>query len=138
MKNTLLIALAAILALASSARADIPELLVAIRTVETGGVASPPDGDGGASVGAFQIHFGFWKDAIDFDPSIGGCYADCRTDPDYSASVVRAYWRRYAAKALASCDYETLARIVNGGPHGAEKRSTLGYWKRVRAAMAAE
>jgi hypothetical protein len=48
-----------------------------------------------------------------------------------------AYWRRYAAAALAAGDLATLARVHNGGPGGARNPATLAYWRRVRAAMEA-
>lgn len=46
--------------------------------------------------------------------------------------VMLGYWRRYCPKALASGDYETLARVHNGGEHGASRESTLRYWKKVK------
>ena len=87
-------------------------------------------GDGGASIGRYQIQWAYWKDAIDHDPSIGGKYEDVK-DPAYARRIMLAYWDRYARKALAERDFETLARIHNGGPRGASKDATIPYWRKV-------
>lgn len=59
-----------------------------------------------------------------------------------SECMMVTYWqhygeryRRIAGKAPTA---EVLARIHNGGPSGWRKESTLGYWAKVKAAMAAE
>jgi len=119
--------------------ADLPRLLRAIRQVESGGRATPPDGDGGEAIGQYQIHFAYWQDA-----RVPGRYQHCRQEP-YARRVVLAYWRRYAPavaaraamagkpEALASGDLEVLARTHNGGPRGAASPATVGYWHRIRA-----
>jgi hypothetical protein len=43
-----------------------------------------------------------------------------------------AYFARYAPKALESKDWQTLARVHNGGPKGHTKKATLGYWAKVQ------
>lgn len=105
-----------------------------IHQVESGGQMSPKDGDGGKAIGPLQIWWVYWKDAHDFDPSLGGSYQDCR-DYDYSVKVMRVYFRRYAPEALGRNDWEVLARIHNGGPKGHEKSATLGYWRKVRQVL---
>jgi hypothetical protein len=40
---------------------------------------------------------------------------------------------RHAAAAWQRGEAQTIARVHNGGPLGAEKAATLGYWRRVRA-----
>jgi len=45
------------------------------------------------------------------------------------------YWRRYCPAALEAGDWETLARVHNGGPVGARSKATLAYWRKVKAAM---
>jgi hypothetical protein len=45
--------------------------------------------------------------------------------------VVEAYLARYAPRALAQGDWQTLARIHNGGPAGARNPATRAYWKRM-------
>ncbi|MBK8980231.1 MAG: hypothetical protein IPM29_30385 [Planctomycetes bacterium] len=107
------------------------EILDALREVETGGVADPPDGDGGLAIGPYQIHEVYWRDAIAFDPALGGDYQDCR-EAGYAERVIDAYMRRWAPAAWASGEAETIARTHNGGPQGPAREATRGYWLRVR------
>lgn len=108
------------------------KLLSAIETVESGGRGDEtPDGDGGKAIGPFQIHKSYWKDAVDFDKSIGGKYEDCHK-LEYSRKIVRAYMSRYAPVGATD---ETAARIHNGGPKGAEKKATKGYWEKVKKVL---
>jgi hypothetical protein len=74
-----------------------------------------------------QIHFENWKDATDFDKSIGGKYLDCH-DLNYSYKIFDAYLRRYGKGKSA----KDRARIWNGGPRGYEKNSTKIYWSKVK------
>ena len=112
-------------------RWPVAEILAALRTVESGDREDAPDGDGGAAIGPYQIHRAYWLDAIGEEPAIGGVYEDCRRR-DYAGRIVGAYMRHYAARAWARGEAETIARIHNGGPRGAQLASTLGYWQRVR------
>lgn len=109
-------------------------ILDAIRQIESSGLPNPPDGDQGRAIGPYQIHEVYWRDAHAFDPSLGGRYADCRSRA-YAEKVIDAYMRRYAAEAWLVGDAETVARIHNGGPEGARKAGTLGYWDKVRAEL---
>ena len=68
------------------------------------------------------------------DPELGGDYQDCRRRA-YAERVIDAYMRRYAAEAWRIGDAETVARVHNGGPNGAQKQATLGYWQRVRSRL---
>jgi hypothetical protein len=108
---------------------DLDRVLDAIRIVETGGEKDPANavGDNGRSIGPFQIQRGYWQDALEHDPSIGGTYADCK-DETYARRVIRAYLSRY----VKTWNDETVARIHNGGPSGAKKKSTIKYWQKVR------
>lgn len=110
------------------------QILAAIRFVESGDRVDVPDGDGGRAIGPYQIHSVYWQDAVQFDPSLGGSYPDCRRR-DYAEAVVDAYMRRWAPAAWAAGDAETIARIHNGGPEGHRRAATLGYWQRVRARL---
>lgn len=103
-------------------------VLNAIRIVETGGHARPADavGDGGRSIGPYQIGRAYWRNA-----GVAGRYDQVR-DAAYAERVIVAYWRRYCPRALASGDAQTLARVHNGGPAGARYAATLGYWAKVR------
>lgn len=107
-------------------------ILHAIRMVESGGDDAVGDGDGGRAIGPYQIHEVYWRDASAHDPGLGGGYQDCRGRA-YAERVVAAYMERHAAAAWRSGDAQTIARVHNGGPLGAEKSATLGYWRRVRA-----
>lgn len=113
---------------------DIDNLIYAIGTVESNHDDNAV-GDQGRSIGRYQIMRAYHADALEFDPSIGGKYEDVR-DPIYAAKVMRAYWRRYARAAYEAGDYETLARIHNGGPTGHRKAATVKYWVKVRRELA--
>jgi hypothetical protein len=122
--------LALLLGLASAAHAAPPESFWrALHVVETGGRRGAILGDGGKALGPLQIHRGYHADA-----RIGGDYSRC-ADLDYSRRVVSAYLQRYAPKAWAAGDVETLARIHNGGPRGDRKQATVNYAAKVLRAM---
>lgn len=107
-------------------------LFEAIRIVETGGHEDPRNarGDGGWSLGPYQISKAYWLDALQHDPSIGGCYDDVR-DEQYAERIMLAYWSRYAP----DMEPETLARIHNGGPKGHLRKSTDRYWNRLEGVL---
>lgn len=110
------------------------EILDAIRMVESGGRERPPDGDGGAAIGAYQIHRIYWRDAIAHTPALGGDYQDCR-DRAYAERVIDSFMRRWVPQAWEEGHAETIARVHNGGPEGARKQATWAYWRRVRAQL---
>lgn len=117
---------ALLLALAATAHAAPPESFWrALHIVETGGRRGAILGDGGKALGPLQIHRAYHADA-----RIGGDYSRC-AELDYSRRVVSAYLQRYAPKAWAAGDVETLARIHNGGPRGDKKQATVNYGKKV-------
>ena len=134
--------LAALLAIAfhpstsasSASPSDIPGILDAIRMVECRDRVNCPDGDGGRSIGPYQISLKYYRDAVEFDPRIGGSYQDCRNRA-FAERVVRAYMLRYAPQAWRSGDAEVIARVHNGGPRGASILSTIKYWEKVRRVM---
>lgn len=129
------LALASVVCAAGTRKATFAEFLSAINMKEASGQRhNVPKGDGGKARGPFQIWEEYWQDALEHDPSIGGTYADCE-DYDYSAKIVTAYLSRYAIRALQKGDWETLARVHNGGPNGAKKAATAGYWKDVKKIM---
>jgi len=49
-----------------------------------------------------------------------------------SKEIAVLYLSYWGLKAKNDPDYETLARIWNGGPNGWKKPSTLKYWKKVQ------
>ena len=125
---------------------DFRYALDAIRIVETGGEPNEgigSRGDGGNARGPYQIHRIYHVDAAGEDKSLGD-YSLTLTSKSYSERVVRAYMSRYASGALRRLelglgslkDVETVARIHNGGPQGHRKQATLGYWGKVRRALA--
>ena len=111
---------------------SLEDLLRAIKQVESGG---EPNGgrdtiaDGGRSIGPMCIGKAFWLDS-----RVPGRWEDVR-ELAYAQRVTIAFWRRYAPSALQSGDFETLARVFNGGPTGAKKKTTLPYWEKVRKAL---
>lgn len=107
----------------------VSRLLDAIRQVESGNRPHPPDGDGGRSIGPYQIQRGYWTDA-----QVPWAYQAVRGEREGRLTVL-GYWRRRAPAALAAGDLETLARLHNGGPAWAAKPATVAYWRRVVAAM---
>lgn len=105
------------------------ELIKAIHKVESSGRTDKKIfGDGGKAIGPLQIHYANWKDATDFDKSIGGSYSDCH-NLEYSKKIFIAYMKRYANGK----DAETKARIWNGGLKGPNNNSTKKYWAKVKA-----
>lgn len=107
--------------------------LDAIRHVETGGEPNGgigAIGDGGASLGPYQISRAYWQDAVEHDPSLarGRTYADVGTDDAYSREVIKAYFDRYRRDGDG---WYELARYHNGGPRGPEKTATIQYAEKV-------
>ena len=130
MKTLILLFVMTVNCLAATVSLD-EKFVKALHQVESSGRVGVIIGDGGKALGPFQIHKEYWKDACEYDASIGGSYADC-ADYQYSLRVVGAYLRRYALQAIKDKNYETLARIHNGGPNGAKRQSTAQYWHRFR------
>jgi hypothetical protein len=119
MKTKLLIA--GIL-LASIGRSEPSEAFWrALHLVETGGRHGAIVGDNGAALGPLQIHRSYFADA-----RVGGRYEQV-ADLQFARRVVTSYLKRYAPKAWATGDVETLARVHNGGPRGAQKPQTTKY-----------
>jgi hypothetical protein len=98
-------------------------------------------GDKGKSIGRFQIQKAYWKDAVDHDKSLkqgNAKWEDCKYE-SYATSIVLAYFDRYAAQAVKDKDWETLARLHNGGPSILKKKppkklweNTTAYWEKVK------
>lgn len=111
-----------------------PQILSAIRWVESSHRDDVADGDFGMAIGPYQIHEVYWRDALAAEPQLGGTYQDCRRR-DYAERVIAAYMAKWCPGAWRRGDAETIARTHNGGPGGADKPATLGYWQRVRARL---
>lgn len=119
-----------------AARANLRPFLDALAQVESQG-KDDAIGDGGKAIGRMQVWKVYWQDALAKCPKIGGSYQDCKTKT-YAERIVVAYLLRYAPNAVASKDWQKLARIHNGGPKGATKAATRGYWVKVRKALASQ
>jgi hypothetical protein len=102
------------------------KFLKALHQVETGGAIGPIKGDNGRALGPFQIHRSYFRDS-----GVAGSYDQC-AGYAFSVKVVTGYLNRYARDAVASRNWEKLARIHNGGPNGYNKSETLAYWNKVR------
>lgn len=109
-------------------------ILHAIRMVESSDREDVPDGDNGLAIGPYQIHRIYWEDALKAQPGIGGDYQDCRKRA-YAERVIDAYMRKWIKDEWAAGNAEVIARTHNGGPDGARKGATLGYWQKVRAVL---
>ena len=121
---TLVAALVAALTSAASA-ADFAAFVRAVHMVETGGRVGPIIGDQGRALGPLQIHRGYWQDARQ-----PGEYQSV-TNLAVATATMHAYLQRYAPAALAREDWQTCARIHNGGPRGASRTATLAYSRQV-------
>jgi len=110
--------------------ATYSEFLAALRQVESGG---QPNGgrdvtsDGGTTIGPLCISKAAW-----IDSRVPGRWEDCR-EWEYAQRVATAYFARYCPSAVSSNDWQTMARVWNGGPQGAMKQATVKYWNRVKA-----
>ena len=109
---------------------ELDDLFYAIGTVESGHDDNAV-GDGGASIGRYQIQKPYWIDATEFDKTIGGRYEDVR-DPAYARKVMRAYWRRYEPEAYRAGNYEVLAKAHNGGWNWRKYPAVKKYWIKVK------
>lgn len=124
MKNAIAIL---ILSAASAFSAELdPKFIHALNMVEASGREGNVVGDNGKALGPFQIHRSYWQDS-----KVAGSYGMV-TNRAYAAKVVTAYLNRYAKSAVVNGDFETLARIHNGGWNGANKAATKAYWLRVK------
>ena len=110
---------------------EMTDVLAAIRIVESN---DNPDavGDGGYSIGCYQIQKCYWLDAKEFS-DLDGTYLDCY-NRGYADRTVRCYMDRYATERRLGREVtqEDIARIHNGGPNGYKKKATLKYWEKVK------
>lgn len=103
----------------------------ALHQVESSGRTGRIIGDNGKALGPLQIHREYFQDAAEADPSLGKNYNQV-TDLEFSKRVVKAYLKRYVPKAVATNDFQTLARVHNGGPRGHKNPETVGYWNKIQ------
>lgn len=118
-----------------------PDLLDAIRQVESGGDCNAV-GDGGKSLGAYQIGYAYFCDVYGNNAGWGNESSWRRTAKSdrLSRKTILRYWLRHERTALETGDFEALARVHNGGPNWRDKPEpvkarTLAYWRKVKAEM---
>jgi len=130
----LMVVLSGTIGQSPASEASLAPLFNAIRLVETGGELRPEKavGDGGRSRGPYQISRAYLADS-----RMSGDWSRCH-ERIFSELVMLSYWRRHCPQALEDRDYETLARVHNGGPTGVKKTSTLRYWSKVRGILQSE
>ena len=113
---------------------EMTDVLAAIHIVESN---DDPDavGDGGDSIGCYQIQKCYWLDAKEFS-DLGGTYLDCY-NRGYADRTVRFYMARYATERRLGREVtqEDVARIHNGGPNGYKKECTKKFWKKVEVIL---
>lgn len=89
-------------------------------------------GDSGKAIGRYQIWRAYYQDAKEFDKSITFPYS-ALTNKTNSEKVMVAYFKRYEPTAWKNKDWETLARLHNGGCNWRKNKSkTDNYWKKVK------
>lgn len=87
-------------------------------------------GDNGRAVGCLQIHKGVIED-VNRAYNTSYKFSD-RKSIEKSREICRKYLILHGGRNATD---EKYARIWNGGPKGHRKRSTLGYWRKVKLAM---
>ena len=134
----IVIPLILVITLGNQPKEDYNKLLSAICKVESN--CDPTAvGDNGNAIGAYQIWYDYWYDAVTFknddELKLSDGYKSCY-DKDYSEKVVLAYWERYATikRLKRTPTDEDRARIHNGGPNGYKKDSTIKYWRKIQNA----
>ena len=124
------------LLIAAFATVDMTKVEDAVWFVETSRREGMIWGDEGRSLGPLQISVACWKDALEFDPSIGGKYEDCQ-HLEYSLKIQRAYLARYCTEARLGRKPTNMdkARTGVGGPRGPWRKSSLEYGRKVIRAI---
>lgn len=108
---------------------NLGPLIAALISVETGGCKNPDlaIGDGGAAIGALQIHRSV---VVDVNRIAGTHYTHQQMTNRIAARQVCEIYLTYYGKG---CTTEQLARKWNGGgPAGDKKSATIPYWKKVK------
>lgn len=103
-------------------------LLAALISVESGG-RDLAVGDGGRAIGPLQIHAAVVEDVNRF---AGTHYTHSGMTNRAAAMQVCVLYIEHYARGQSP---EVQARIWNGGPKGALKKATIGYWAKVKKAM---
>ncbi len=88
--------------------------------------------------GALQVRPAYFKDAQIFDSELRKYSHDHCFDKRVAVRVLWAYCSKYEPQALKRGDWETLARLHNGGcgwadKQGKAKTNLNNYWQKVSA-----
>ena len=106
----------------------------AIATVATGGCRDPENvvGDSGRAYGWYQICEVYYRDAVEFNPSLsngGKTWEDTKGpgSSTHSEQVMQSYMNRYATEVRLGHvpTDEDIARIHGGGPNGYKMDCTI-------------
>lgn len=93
---------------------------------------------GMVSNNVYQLSDTFIMDVNDICGKQVFLYTD-KYDRERSEQMMVIYWshygQRYKNKTGNEPTYETLARIHNGGPNGAQMYATKRYWRKVKAEL---
>lgn len=120
--------------------ATFEQFCAALASVESSGNPRAFNGKENA-IGIYQIRPAYFHDAQDFDKSLAKYkHADCY-NRTVAKSVVAAYFKRYAPKAFKNKDFETLAKLHNGGCRWMNKDAKTQeklskYWQKVQKNLA--
>jgi len=125
-RTSLLIVILLVLLVSASGQVLPADFYRAVNMVETGGRTGAILGDKGKALGPLQIHYTYWLDS-----RVPGSYSDC-SNYTYSCKVMNGYFKRHAQGFVIREDYQSLARIHNGGPQGHLRAATKNYWLKVR------
>jgi len=107
------------------------EFADAIWQVETNKGRGHILGDNGKSLGPLQISRFCWTDAQEHG-NFGGEYEDV-VNLEYARMVLFYYILKYEPEIWVKQDWESMARLWNGGPNWRNKmESTDQYWGKVK------
>ena len=110
----------------SAQAANLDGFFAALAKVESSGNAKAVNKKENA-LGIYQIRPAYFQDS-----KVKGNHSQV-FDPVFARSVCEAYFKKYEKKALDNGDFETLARVHNGGCGWRKNKSaTDSYWKKIK------
>jgi len=116
----------ALLLSVSAQAANLDGFFAALAKVESSGNAKAVNKKENA-LGIYQIRPAYFQDS-----KVKGNHSQV-FDPVFARSVCEAYFKKYEKKALDNGDFETLARVHNGGCGWRKNKSaTDSYWKKIK------
>ena len=111
---------------AATSAADLNKFLDALAKVESSGNSRAVNKKENA-LGLYQIRPAYFKDS-----GVKAKHSDV-FKPEVARKVVLGYFQKYEPTALKNLDFETLARVHNGGCGWRKnKAATNGYWKKIQ------